>query len=184
MQRQHFVLLLVFPFLLVSLNLLGLYTYSVGLNQSISLNQPPQDLAQQAINEAQTAINTAYTTLAFADAAGSPIIDLISTLNGAIGQLNQARHAYNQTDYPTAITIAETVTNTANTVNEEAQLRGITTVAQTQAQILFVIAVVVISVPTTYFAVTYWQQYRKAKRREFLQMEIRLPDEDEEEETP
>ena len=180
MQRQHFVLLLVFPFLLASLSLPALFAYSVGPDHTISLNQPPQDQAQQAINEAQTAINTAYTTLAFADAAGSPIIDLISTLNGAIGQLSQARHAYNQTNYPTAITIAEAVTITANTVNEEAHLRGITTVAQTQAQILFVFAVVVISIPTTYFAITYWQQYRKAKRREFLQMGIRLPDEEDE----
>ena len=182
MKRQHSVLLLVFPFLIVGLSLAWSVNFPYDKNPSILVGQIQQAQAQQAINEAQTAINAAYTTLVFADSAGSPINDLISTLNQAISDLNHARRAYNQTDYTTATTLAEGVESTANAVNAEAQIRGITTVAQIQAQILFVFAVVLISIPTTYFVVSRWQEYRKAQRREFLQMEIRLPDEDEEEE--
>jgi len=184
MHRQHFVLLLTFPLLIMSLSILGFSSRSDSSMSAVFVGQPPQDQAQQAINGAQTAINIAYTNLAFADTVGSPIVDLIGTLNAAIVELNLARQAYIQTDYSTAITLAVNAQTTANTVSDEAQLRGVTTVAQTQAQIMLVIAVIVISIPLSYFVVTRWQQYRREKRREFLQMEIRLPDEEEEDEKP
>jgi hypothetical protein len=148
-----------------------------------SAQQPPAQ-AQQAIDAAQTAINSAYTRLAFADAAGSPIDDLIGTLNGAILELIQARQAYNQSDYSTAITLAANAETTANTVGDEAQLRGFTTLAQIQAQIVLVIVIILISIPVSYYAIARWQHYRKAKQHEFLRMEIRLPDDDEEDEKP
>ncbi len=181
MQRQHFVPLLIFPLLIVSLRIPGLFSQSVGTLNAVSFIQPPQDQAQQAINDAQTAINEAYTNLAFADAAGSPITDLIGSLNGVISELTQARLAYNRTDYTTAITLAEAAESTAHEISDEAQLRGLTTIAQTQAQILLIFAIILISIPMSYLAITRWQQYRKRKRREFLQMEIRLPDEEEDE---
>lgn len=149
----------------------------------ITISQPPQHQAQEAIDAAQMAINTAYTTLTFADSVGSSITDLISTLNAAINELNQARIAYNRTDYSTAITLAESAETTAQAVGNEAQVRGTTTLSQTQAQLVLVFAVVLLSFPIGYIAITSWQKYRKEKRRAFLQMEVRLPDEEEEDET-
>jgi hypothetical protein len=146
-------------------------------------SQPSQSQALQAIEDAQAAINSAYVNLAFADSAGSEVSDLIGTLNGAILALSQARRAYNQTDYSTAITLADGAATTAQTVSTEAQLRGITTTAQTQSLIVVVVAVVLISLPTSYFVVSRWTQYRKEKRQEFLRMEIRLPDDEKEEDT-
>jgi hypothetical protein len=147
-----------------------------------TVSQPPQNQAQQAIDAAQTAINTAYATLAFADSVGSSITDLIGTLNAAIIELNHARIAYNRTDYSTAITLAETAETTAQAVGDEAQFRGITTLSQTQAQFVLVFAVVLLSFPIGYFAITSWQKYRKEKRRTFLRMEVRLPDDEVEDE--
>jgi hypothetical protein len=170
MQRQHLVLLLTFPLLIMSLSISGFLTQSVGLAPETFVQQPPQNQAQQAIEAAQTAINTAYTNLAFADAAGSPITDLIGTLNGAIIELNQARRAYNLTDYSTAISLAQGVETTAHNVSDEAQLRGLTSVSQTQAQILLVFAVILISLPASYMVIDRWQKYRKQKRHEFLRM--------------
>jgi hypothetical protein len=183
MQRQHLVLLLAFPLLILSLSISGHLTQSVGLAPETFAQQPSQNQAQQAINVAQTAINTAYTNLAFADAAGSSIMDLVATLNGAIIELNQARRAYNQTDYSTAISLAQGVETTANNVSDEAQLRGLTSISQTQGQIVLVFAVVLISLPASYMVVERWQKYRKQKKQEFLRMEIRLPDDEEEDDT-
>ncbi|MHA2406222.1 MAG: hypothetical protein ACXACH_05675, partial [Candidatus Hermodarchaeia archaeon] len=120
---------------------------------------------------------------AFADAAGSSITDLIGTLNGAITELNQARHAHNLTDYSTAISLAQGAESTANNVSDEAQLRGLTSVSQTQSQIVLVFAVILISLPASYIVIDRWQRYRKEKRQEFLRMEIRLPDDEEEDGT-
>jgi hypothetical protein len=177
MQRRSFVLVFVLPLLAMSLG-----GFSQGFRSSpsaVTFSQPSQ--AQQAIDAAQTAINDAYISLVFADNAGSPITDLIGTLNEAITELNQARNAYDAADYATAIILAENAESTANTVNNEAHLRGLTTTAQVQAQIVFIFAVILISVLASYFAVSRWQQYRKQKRREFLRMELRLPDDEEEE---
>ena len=182
MHRQPFVLLLIFPLLIVSLGILGTSSHNAVPIPATNVYQPLQDQAQQAIDTAQSAINTAYTNLAFADSVGSSINDLIGTLNEAIVELNQARQAYNLTDYSTAIILAEGAENTANTIRSEAQLRGITTVAQTQAMILPVVTVILISIPASYFVVTRWQRYRKEKRREFLRMEIQLPDDEKEDE--
>ena len=183
MQRQRLVLLVAFPLLIMSLNITGHLTHLVGLAPETVLQQPTPNQAQQAIETAQNAINTAYTNLAFADAAGSSISDLINTLNGAINNLNQARHAYNLTNYSTAISLAQGAETTANTVSDEAHLRGLTSISQTQSQILLVIAVILISLPASYMIIDRWQKYRKQKRQEFLRMEIRLPEDEEEDDT-
>ncbi|MFX1565759.1 MAG: hypothetical protein ACFFCH_07200 [Promethearchaeota archaeon] len=183
MQRQHFLLLLTMPLLFLSVSFIGNPIQSAGSHSDLVYSQPSPNQAQQAIEAAQTAINSAYFNLIFADAAGSEITDLISTLNRAILELNQARQAYNQTDYSTAITLADGAATTAQTVSTEAQLRGLTTTAQTQSLIIVVVAVVLFSLPTSYFVVSRWTQYRKEKRRKFLRMEIRLPDDEKEEET-
>ena len=180
MQRQHIVLLLAFPMLLMGLSISGHLAHNVSFSLPTSVQQPPQNQAQQAIEAAQTAINTAYTNLAFADAAGSSITDLVNSLNGAIIALNQARRAYNLTNYSTAISLAQGAETTANNVSDEAQLRGLTSVSQTQSQIVLVFAVILISLPVSYLLIDRWQQYRKQKRREFLRMEIRLPEDEEE----
>ena len=181
MQRQHFLLLFTVPFLFLGLCVIGSTIQIANSYPSLSYTQPSQNQALQAIDTAQASINSAYAHLVFADAAGSEITDLISTLNGAILELNQARQAYNQTDYSTAITLADDAATTAQTVSTEAQLRALTTNAQTQSLIVVVVAVVLISLPTSYFVVTQLAQYRKTRRREFLRMEIRLPDDEQEE---
>jgi hypothetical protein len=164
----------------MSLSISGHLTQNADLAPEIFVLQPPQNQAQQAIEDAQTAINTAYTNLVFADAAGSSITDLIGTLNGAIIELNQARRAFNLTDYTSAISWAQGAETIANNVSDEAQLRGLTSVSQTQAQIVLVFAVILISLPASYMVIDRWQRYRKQKKQEFLHMEIRLPEEEEE----
>jgi hypothetical protein len=183
MQRQHFLLLLTLPVLFLSLSVICNSIQSAGPHHRLLYWQPSPNQAQQAIDDAQTAINTAYINLAFADSTGSEITDLISTLNGAISALNQARQAFNQTDYSTTVTLANEAATNAQTVSNEAQLRGLTTSAQTNSLIVVVIAVVLLSLPTSYFVIARLAQHRKEKRRAFLRMEIRLPDDEQEEET-
>jgi hypothetical protein len=139
----------------------------------------PEAQAQQAIDNAQSAINSAYTDLMLADSTGASITDLQGSLNGAITELNQARSAFNATDYPSAITLAESAQATADSVSIEASTRRSTTLAQQQAQIIITIGAVIITVFITYFALTRIIRYQREKKREFLRMEIRLPDEEE-----
>ncbi len=182
MQRQYAILILICPLFIASLGLQGPVLVISNQTPVVTLTQSQETQAQQAINAAQTAINTAYINLVYADTTGSPISDLIEALNGAIVELNQARRAYNATDYATAITLAENAQTTANSISEDAQVRRYTTFVQIQAQLFFIIAVAVIALLITYFALAQWRKYRKEKRRELLQMEIRLPDEQEESE--
>ena len=137
-----------------------------------------QSAAQQAIDSAQTAINVAYVNLRTADAAGAQVTDLIGTLNNAIRDLTQARSAYDATNYGQAISLATNAENNATTVTSEAQSRGQAAVLQFQVQLTVTIALVVIVVVIVYFAITRWQRYRKQQKREFLQMRIQLPDDD------
>jgi hypothetical protein len=148
--------------------------------KQVPVSLQPEAQAQQAIDEAQSAINTAYIDLVYADSAGASIIDLISSLNSAINVLNQARAAYNTNDYSSAITLAGNAQNTALSVSDQAGTRRFATLAQQQVQIIVIIAVVVITVFITYFALTRIIHYRREKKQEFLRMEIQLQDEEEE----
>ena len=140
----------------------------------------PEAQAQQAIDDAQSAINSAFTDLMLADSTGASITDLLGSLNGAIIELNQARSAFNATDYPSAITLAESAQTTADSVSVEASTRRSATLVQQQAQIIIIIGVVIITVFITYFALTRIIRYQREKKRKFLRMEIRLPDKEEE----
>ncbi|MFX1299450.1 MAG: hypothetical protein ACFFDE_00790 [Promethearchaeota archaeon] len=139
----------------------------------------PEAQAQQAIDDAQSAINTAYTDLMLADSTGASITDLLDSLNGAIIELNQARSSLNATDYPSAITLAESAQATADAVSVEASARHSATIVQQQAQIIIIIGVVIITVFVTYFTLTRILRYQREKKREFLRMEIRLLEEEE-----
>jgi hypothetical protein len=180
MQRQHIILLLGFTLLLVSLSSAGIVYSTFHSSSHRSVVPSQQSEAEQAISAAQTAINVAYNNLVVADRTGAPISDLIDNLNTAITYLNQARTAYTTTDYATAITQAENAQNTANSITEQSQTRRFATLAQLQVQLFLAIAVTVIVILITYFAVTRWYKYQKQQRRDLLQMEIRLPQEDEE----
>lgn len=140
----------------------------------------PEAQAQQAIDDAQSAINTAYTDLMLADSTGASITDLIDSLNEAITTLNHARSAFNATAYTSAITLAESAQGTADSVSIDASTRRAATLVQQQAQIIIIIAVVIITVFITYFALTRIIRYQREKKHEFLRMEIRLPDKEEE----
>lgn len=140
----------------------------------------PEAQAQQAINDAQSAINTAYSDLMLADSTGASITDLIGSLNNAITELNQARSAFNATDYSSAMTLAESAQTTADSVSIEASTRRAVMLAQQQARFIIVIGVVIITVFITYFVLTRIIRYQRQKKREFLRMEIRLPEEEEE----
>ena len=183
MHRQRLVLLLVLPLLLASLSLFSVSVQPIEPTPSFSVFHIQEAQALAAINAAQTAINTAYTNLAFADITGADITDLIGTLNTAINELDQARRAYNNTNYASAITLAENAQNTADSISEEAQIRRYTALIQLQVQAIIIIAFVVIAIIIGYFVVTRWQKYHKEKRREFMQMEIQLPNEEDEGET-
>ncbi len=142
----------------------------------------PEAQAQQAIDDAQSAINIAYTDLMLADSTGASITDLLDSLNSAITELNQARSAFNATDYSSAISLAESAQATADSVSTEATTRRSGTLVQQQAQIIIIIGVVIITIFVTYFALTRIIHYQREKKQEFLRMEIRLPDEEEERE--
>ncbi|MDO8055909.1 MAG: AC78 family protein [Candidatus Hermodarchaeota archaeon] len=166
--------------LLGTMSLYGVCT-SISLNNYYLTKTPlQQSEAQQAIDSAQDAINTAYTHVQTADAAGAQISDLISTLNTAIRDLNQARTAYDATNYGQAITLATNAENNATIVTSEAQNRGYSATLQIQVQIIATIAVVVIVIVVLYFVITRWQRYRQQQKREFLQMRIHLPEDDQE----
>ncbi|MFX0079050.1 MAG: hypothetical protein ACFE8O_07400 [Candidatus Hermodarchaeota archaeon] len=179
MQRHHANLILALFLFMVALS-----SPVIALNTSSPFGQKhvllqPDAQAQQAIDAAQTAINTAYTDLMLADSTGASITDLLGSLNGAITELNQARSAYNDTDYTSAITLAESAQATADSVSIEASTRRSATLVQQQAQIIIIIGVVIITVFITYFALTRIIRYQREKKQEFLRMEIRLPDEEE-----
>ena len=173
-------------FLLAAFILLGTVSlYGVCISTSLNacyLAKTPlqQSEAQQAINAAQDAINTAYTYLQTADVAGAQVSDLINTLNTAIRDLNQARAAYDATNYGYAITLATNAENNATIVTSEAQNRGTLATLQVQVQLSATIAIIVIVVVILYFAITRWLRYRKRQKREFLQMRIQLPEDDQE----
>ncbi len=183
MKRQHVVLLLGFTLLLLALSSPGIVYSTLYSSFHFLVSSSQQSEAEQAINSAQSAINVAYNHLVVADRTGAPIIDLIEDLNSAINDLNQARTAYNNMDYAFAITLAGNAQDTANSVTDQSQQRRFATLAQLQVQIILAIVVTAIAILVTYFALTRWYKYRKQKRRDFLQMEIRLPDEDEEDES-
>ena len=184
MKRQHMVLLLGFTLLLVTLSSPEIVYSTLNCSFHFLVSPSQQSEAEQAISTAQSAINVAYTHLVVADRTGAPIIDLIENLNNAIADLNQARIAYNNMDYTSAITLAGNAQNTANSISDQSQHRRFATLAQLQVQIILAIAVTVIVILVTYFALTRWYKYRKQQRRDLLQMEIRLPDEDEEGDEP
>lgn len=172
--------------------ILALFLFMVALSSPVIALTPvsqfrheqahfqPEAQAQQAIDDAQNAINTAYTDLMLADSTGATITDLLDSLNGAITELNQARSAFNATDYTSAITLAESAQTTADSVSIEASTRHSATLAQQQAQIIIIIGGVIITIFITYFALTRIIRYQREKKREFLRMEIRIPDEEEE----
>lgn len=182
MNRQHVLLLLVFPLLLAPLGYPRLFHAFPNYNYHLNIHQLQGTEAQQAIDAAQLAIYVAYNALLLADSTGALITDLISDLNGAIDVLNSARQSYNASDYPTAITQAENAENTATTVKEQAQMRYGATLAQVQAQVIIIAAVIAIIVVVMYLGLTRWRRYQSQKRRELLQMEVRLPDQDKEDE--
>ncbi len=181
MKRQHMVLLLGFTLLLITLSSPGII-YSAFHSPFRFLVIPSQQSeAENAINAAQSAINIAYTHLVVADRTGAPIIDLIESLNNAIADLNQARTVYNNMDYTSAITLAGNAQYIADSITEQSQHRRIATLVQLQVQIILAIAVTAIVILVTYLALTRWYKYRKQQRRDLLQMEIRLPDEEDDE---
>ena len=183
MQRHPANLILAFFLFMVALSspVIALTTVSQFGHEQVYFQ--PEAQAQQAIDGAQSAINSAYTDLMLADSTGASITDLLGSLNGAITELNQARSAFNATDYPSAITLAESAQATADSVSIEASARRSATLVQQQAQIIIIIGVVIITVFITYFALTRIIRYQREKKREFLQMEIRLSDEEDGEDT-
>jgi type II secretory pathway pseudopilin PulG len=166
--------------LLGPVSLFGVST-SASLHALVLTKTPlQQSEALQAINSAQDAINSAYEHVRTADGAGAQVVDLISTLNVAIQDLTGARTAYDSANYGQAITLATSAENNATIVRSEAQSRGASAALQFQVQIIGSIALIVIVVVIVYFAITRWQRYRRQQKREFLQMRIQLPNDDQE----
>lgn len=175
--------LVVLLFIIFTVNLITIPLFYHTPLTTHSFDYQPEIEAQQAINDAQTAINEAYLLLTIADLIGAEINDIIGTLNGAISTLNQARSAFNASDYTTAMTLADTAQHIAEDVGTQAAQRYDATRVHLLIQIIVILAVVVIVIVVTYFAIRRWRTYRKQKRQEFLQMEIRLPEENKESET-
>jgi len=147
----------------------------------VALAVQPDAEAQQAIATAQGALNTAFGEVVLADLARAPINDLVESLNAAVATLNQARVAFNASDYASAIALAANAQATADTVRNQALNRRVDASLQGAMQILIIIAGVGIALVVTYLLITRWRSYQQQRRRDLLRMEIRLPKQQEEE---
>jgi hypothetical protein len=148
----------------------------------IALAVQPGAEAQQAITTAQAALNTAFGEVVLADLARAPINDLVDSLNAAGATLNQARAAFNASDYASAIALAANAEATADTVRNQALNRRVDASLQGAMQVLIIVAGVGIALVATYLLLTRWRRYQQQRRRDLLRMEIRLPKQQEEEE--
>jgi hypothetical protein len=144
--------------------------------------QPDAEQAQLAITNAQAALNTAFAEVALADFARAPIGDLVAALNAAAGTLNQARAALNASDYASAVAIAMNAQTAAVGVRNQAESRRIGANLQGAIQILSIFGGIGIALVVAYLLLTRWQRYQQQRRRDLLRMEIRLPEQHEEEE--
>jgi hypothetical protein len=139
--------------------------------------------AQTAIENAQSAINTAVTVLIQAEYAGAHISDLIVTLNSAIDELLLARSAYNAADYTSAIQYAQNTLAIAEEVNGEAHLRHLLALQSSLLQLGLIFIVVISVIGLSYSLIFYWQKRAKRQRTNLLRMEIRLPSKEKEEDS-
>jgi hypothetical protein len=171
------------PLVLISVSILaGLLVGGLAVNPMAAAVQPVAGQAEQAITAAQAALNTAFGEVMLADLARAPISDLVDALNAAANTLNQARAAFNASDYASAIALAANAEAAAETVRDQAQNRRTNANLQGAMQILITITGVGIAAAVAYLLLTRWRRYQQQRRRDLLRMEIRLPEQPEEEE--
>jgi vacuolar-type H+-ATPase subunit I/STV1 len=140
-----------------------------------------QASANRAINEAQDSIYVAYKSIAQAEQAGGDVSNLVDQLNNAVTLLEEARGSYEQEDYSAAYekaveakSIAETVEQNADDLQARANFARI-------LQLIVIPLVIVLAVIFSFiFIKRGWKWLERKADEEFLEMEIGIPEEEEE----
>jgi len=170
------------PALLLTASILACLLIGGPAISPIALAVQPGAEAQQAITTAQAAVNAAFAEVVLADLARAPINDLVDTLNAAATTLNQARVAFNASDYASAIALATNAEAAADGVRNQALNRRVEANLQGAIQVVGIVGGVGIAFVVAYLLLTRWRRYQQQRRRDLLRMEIRLPQQPEEEE--
>lgn len=104
----------------VFLLITSLCFFIIPYHQSINISAQTDNVSIK-IQEANTALNTAFNAVLDAEQAGANITDLIVQLNIAANDLSQAENNYRIEDYTTAVSQAENVVILAQEIVETAQ---------------------------------------------------------------
>ena len=142
--------------------------------------QSSQASANRAINEAQDSIYVAYKSIAQAEQAGGDVSNLVNQLNTAVSLLDEARDSYEEEDYSAAYDKAVEAKSIAETVEQNADdLQARASFARA-LQIVVIPLVIVLAVIFSYiFIKRGWKWLERKADEEFLEMEIGIPEEDE-----
>ena len=148
---------------------------------TLAYAESPQASANRAINEAQDSIYSAYKSVAQADQAGGAVSNLVDQLNTAISLLEDAKDSYEQEDYSTANEKAVEAKNIAVTVEKNADdLRARSNFTRSIQMIVIPIIVVLAVIFGFIFLKRGWKWLERKADEEFLEMEVVVPEEEEE----
>lgn len=148
---------------------------------TLAYAESPQASANRAINEAQDSIYLAYKSVAQADQAGGDVSKLVDQLNTAISLLDEAKDSYEQEDYSTAYEKAVEAKNIAETVEKNADdLQARANFTRILQMIVIPIVVVLAVIFSFIFIKRGWKWLERKADEEFLEMEVGIPEEEEE----
>ncbi len=147
---------------------------------SLAYAESSQASANRAINEAQDSIYVAYKSIAQAEQAGGDVTNLVDLLNTAVSLLEDARDSYEQEDYSTAYEKAVEAESIAETVKQNADdLQARASFARTLQIIVIPLAIVLAVIFSYIFIKRGWKWLERKADEEFLEMEIGIPEEEE-----
>ncbi len=173
------------PVHLIIVSLILVFILSIGPTKSLAIAGFGTDAteAQQAINKAQDAINSAFGYMVEADLAGAEISDFVVSLNDAIEILTHAQAAFNASNFTSATELADDAKNAAELVGQQAQSRLLETRINAAIQALITISIFVVVVAVTYLLITRWREQKRKREQSLMQMEIHLPNQEDKGET-
>ncbi|WP_287584069.1 hypothetical protein [Candidatus Borrarchaeum sp.] len=164
---------------IIIVSLVSLIVFYTG---SPAYAQNSQASANRAINEAQDSIYMAYKSIAQADQAGGDVTNLVDQLNTAVSLLEEARDSYGQGDYSTAYEKAVEAESIAETVKQNADdLHARASFARSLQIIVIPVVIVLVVIFSYIFIKRGWKWLERKADEEFLEMEIGIPAEEEEE---
>ncbi|MFX1464926.1 MAG: hypothetical protein ACFFA5_00430 [Promethearchaeota archaeon] len=148
---------------------------------SLAYAESSQASANRAINEAQDSIYVAYKSIAQADQAGGDVSNLVDQLNTAVSLLEEAKDLYEQEDYSAAYDKAVEAKSIAETVKQNADdLQARANFAKTLQIIVIPVVIVLVVIFSYIFIKRGWKWLERKADEEFLEMEIGIPEEEEE----